>query len=231
MPVASFRYRGGQDAASSRYRAILFDLDGTLVDSFGALHASLSTTMKALGLIPWDLETTKQHVGLGVEYLVESAVGKQKVTEALPIFRKNYGETCLGRTRLLPSVSSTLPVLQASGYRLAVATNKPLVFARNILEQLGVQTYFELVLGPEKVAHPKPHPDMIHAILGDLQIAKRNALYVGDMPLDVETASRAGVDCILLATGPYPYARLAAVASVPVLRTFGEIPDCLQQGK
>jgi HAD superfamily hydrolase (TIGR01509 family) len=211
-----------------KYRGIIFDMDGTLVDSFLAIHGSLIEAMKRVGLEPWDLEKTKQHVGRGIGYLVESAVGEKKKDEAVKIFRQDYGDTCLARTNLLPSVSETLPLLRASGLRLAVATNKALAFTERILAHLEVDRYFDCVLGPEAVARPKPHPDMIDTILARFQLPKKECLYVGDMPLDVETASRASLDCLLVATGPYAYPTLQREVSVPVLEVFAEIPHFLQ---
>jgi 2-phosphoglycolate phosphatase len=210
------------------YRGIIFDMDGTLVDSFHAIHGSLTEAMKQVGFAPWDLEKTKQHVGRGIGYLVESAVGAAKKDEAVKIFLQDYNETCLARTYLLPSVSETLPRLRAAGLRLAVATNKALPFTERILAHLELDRYFDCVLGPEAVARPKPHPDMIDTILARFELTKQECLYVGDMPLDIDTASRAGLDCLLVATGPYPYPTLEREVSVPVLEAFAEIPHFLQ---
>jgi phosphoglycolate phosphatase len=210
------------------YPGIIFDMDGTLVDSFHAIQGSLAEAMTGVGLAPWDLETTKQHVGRGIEHLVESAVGPEKKQEALTLFRHDYGETCLGRTYLLPSVGETLGALRDSGRQLAVATNKSLAFTERILRHLDVAAFFTCILGPEAVARPKPHPDMIRAILARFGLTERDCLYVGDMPLDVETASRADLDCLLLATGPYSSTDLRKEVSVPVLEDFAEIPRFLQ---
>ncbi len=207
---------------------MIFDMDGTLVDSFYAIQGSLAEAMRGVGRKPWDLETTKQHVGRGIEHLIECAVGKERKQEAVAIFRRDYGETCLARSSLLPGVAETLPVLEDSGRRLAVATNKSLVYTEKILQHLGVKGYFVCVLGPESVVRPKPHPDMIRAILDRFQLPERQCLYVGDMPLDVETATRAGLDCLLLATGPYSSDHLRETLSVPVLEGFAEIPRFLQ---
>lgn len=210
------------------YPGIIFDMDGTLVDSFHAIHGSLTEAMNAVGVTPWDFETTKKHVGRGIEYLVESAVGKAKKPDALGVFQQDYGETCLSRSTLLPFVLETLPLLKASGRKLAVATNKSLVFTNRILDHLKVGVYFDCVFGPEKVARPKPQPDMLLAILAQFHLAEGDCLYVGDMPLDVETASRAGLDCLLLATGPYDYPLLRREVSVPVLKNFAKIPQFLE---
>ncbi len=210
-------------------RALVFDLDGTLVDSFEAIHASLVAAMKALGLPPWDLGTTVRHVGRGVEFLVEAAVGPAFKTRALEIFRTDYAATCLARTRLLPTVSETLPRLARSGYALAVATNKPIDFTRRILDHLGIAPHFRCVLGPEQVARPKPAPDMLQAILACLNVQPGECLYVGDMPLDVETATQAGVSCFLVATGAFGWSELASRTDVPVFRSLAEVADALER--
>jgi len=210
------------------YPGIIFDMVGTLVESFQAIHGSLTEAMRRVGLTPWDLETTKQHVGRGIEYLVECAVGGEKKEEAIAIFRQDYSETCLARTFLLPSVAETLPVLKASGRSLAVATNKSLAFTGKILDHLDVKVYFDCVFGPESVARPKPFPDMIRAILSRFRLTEQECLYIGDMPLDVETATRAGLDCLLMAKGPYSAAALRREVSVPVLEEFAGLPRFLQ---
>jgi len=213
------------------YRGIIFDLDGTLVDSFRAIHGSLKEAMMALGVSPWDYETTVHHVGRGIDHLVETAVGPQRKPRALDLFRKDYAATCLSMTFLLPSVAETLSRLSNNGYRLAVATNKSLPFTRKILEHFAIDSCFDCVLAPEEVSRPKPHPDMIQAILGRLQLSKQECLYVGDMPLDVETATKAGVDCLLVATGAYSYSELILEVQVPVVETFSQIPAYVERRK
>ena len=210
------------------YRVIIFDLDGTLTDSFPAIHKSLAVAMKGTGLPAWDLEETKNHVGLGIEHLIESAVGKDRKSQALEIFRRDYGAHCHKKTPLLPHVSSTLPELKAAGLALAVATNKPLVFTIRILEHLEIHAYFACIMGPERVIHMKPHPDMIDSIRSQLCVERQDCLYVGDMPLDTETAAQAGVDCLLVATGAFPPSRLREEVSVPVLESISEIPAYLR---
>jgi len=214
------------------YRAILFDLDGTLVDSFPAIHQSLVAAMRGTGVTPWDLTTTTRHVGRGIEHLVENAVGSDNKGRALEIFRRDYGQHCLERSFLLPSVSGTLPRLRAAGYRLAVATNKPLSFTRRILEHLGISPLFDCIAGPELVTHLKPHPAMIEFIREELGAEARQCLYAGDMPLDAETAGRAGVDCVLIATGAHTRPELERLVTVPVLDNFSQVaaylglPEC-----
>ena len=206
----------------------------TPVENLQELASQFDAVLLACGQVSqelldtWDLKTTKQHVGRGVEYLVESAVGKDRKQDALEIFRKDYQTSCLNHTQLLPSVSDTLSKLATAGLLLAVATNKPLTFSNPILEQLGIDSYFSCILGPESVPRPKPYPDMIHTALKRLGLKKHECVYIGDIPLDVETASQAAVDCILVATGANCHSDLVKAVPVPVLNTFSEIPDYLQ---
>lgn len=210
------------------YRGIIFDLDGTLADSFPAIHESLVLAMKGTGVSPWDFKDTKGHVGHGIEHLVECAVGGELKDKALEIFREDYGKNCQHRTPLLPGVAEVLPGLRTKGYLLAVATNKPLLFTNRILEHLGIRQHLDAVFGPDLVARPKPHPDMIMAIREQLQLTKEECVYLGDMPLDVETASQAGVGCMLVSTGAYSYSQLLEQVSVPVLKSLAELPDFLK---
>ena len=180
---------------------IIFDLDGTLVDSYGAIQDSLAFAMQTLGFAPWPPEETKRRVGRGLDVLMKEAVGEANAVEGVRLFRTRYPQIFLQKTFLLPGVKETVAALHASSKCLAVATNKPSDFSRDLLAHLDLSPYFSLVLGPLDVPHPKPHPDMIHAVLERLRFSPEQALYVGDMILDAESASNAGVDCVLVATG------------------------------
>lgn len=192
------------------YRLLIFDLDGTLVDSYEAIQDALSHAMTALGFAPWRPEETKRRVGRGLEILLEEAVGEANVAEGVRLFRERYPKVFLDKTRILPGVARTIPELKARGKRLAVATNKPSDFSRQILDHLGLGPHFDLVLGPLDVPRPKPHPDMLNRILAELKFRPDETLYIGDMTLDAESAANAGLDCLLLATGGSTRAELEA---------------------
>jgi phosphoglycolate phosphatase len=213
-----------------QYKGVIFDLDGTLVDSFPGIHQSLARAMAAVGVPPWDLEQTRQNVGHGIDHLLETAVGTEKKKRALQQFKADYVDTCQEKTFLLPGVREGLDAMETAGLRLAVATNKPLTFTRLILNRLNINTCFSCVMAPDRVRYPKPHPDMIRAIRNELHLEAAACLYVGDMPLDAETASRAGVDCLLLATGATPFHEMKKGVQVPVLRGFSDILPFLGGG-
>jgi len=208
-------------------RGIIFDLDGTLVDSFPGIHRSLVQAMEGVGVPPWDLEQTRRTVGRGAEHLVLTAVGPDKKDRALGLFKEDYRRTCRESTFLFPEVPPCLSALERAGYVLSVASNKPITFTRLILEHLEILDRFACVMGPERVQHPKPHPDMLRAVCKEIGLTPDACLYVGDMRLDEETASRAGVGCVLVATGADPREVLEREVSSPVLNRLDELPPFL----
>ena len=201
---------------------IIFDLDGTLVDSYAAIQDSLAFAMSGLGLTPWPPEETKRRVGRGLEILIAEAVGEERRDEGVRLFRSHYPKVYLRKSFLLPGVEETVGALHAASKCLAVATNKPSDFSRDLLSHLGLGPRFSLVLGPLDVPRPKPHPDMIHAVLERLKFSPGQALYVGDMTLDAESAANAGVDCVLVASGGNSPEELRATGR-PVLRDIRQL--------
>jgi phosphoglycolate phosphatase len=129
----------------------------------------------------------------------------------------------------MPSVADTLQQLKDRGYRMAVATNKDSGFSSMILEHLGIRSYFMFVLGPNDVTHPKPYPDMLKTLMKRMGVERSETLYIGDMPLDEKTASSAEVDCLLVATGPYPLETLRTQCTVPAVAHFADIIDYLKR--
>jgi len=204
------------------YKLLIFDLDGTLVDSYEAIQDALSYAMTALGFAPWPPEETKRRVGRGLEVLMEEAVGANNIIESVRLFRERYPQVFLDKTALLPGVVKTILALKARGKTLAVATNKPSDFSRRILDHVGLGPYFNLVLGPLDVPRPKPYPDMLNRILADLKFRPDETLYIGDMTLDAESAANAGLACLLLATGGNTREELEATGR-PVLGSIDRL--------
>jgi len=203
-------------------RGLVFDLDGTLVDSYGAIAESLNEVRAAFGLPALPEREVRGLVGHGLESLLEFQVGKDRLDEALRRFRERYARVGVLRTTALPGVVPGLRALAAYGYRMAVATNKPACFAEPILEALGLARWFSCIAGPDRVGATKPDPTMLRHCLGELDVAPRHALYIGDMALDVETADRAGVAVLLVCGGSSSDEQLWATGR-PVVRSFAEL--------
>jgi phosphoglycolate phosphatase len=214
-------------------RGIVFDLDGTLIDSYEAIAASLNDAMTQLGRDPLPLDQVRTMVGRGLETLlaralaVDCGTSADLIAEGVRIFRRRYDEICVERTRLLPDVGRTLLTLRERGYRMAVATNKPSCFARRLLDALGVGACLDAVLGPDLVSHHKPHPEMVVAALAAMRLAPGEAIYVGDMEIDVQTARAAGMRVVVLPTGSCDLASLRSAGADLVLPAFAALLDLL----
>ncbi|HSE39834.1 MAG TPA: HAD family hydrolase [Acidobacteriota bacterium] len=212
-----------------KFKCLIFDLDGTLVDSYPAIHESLNETLKHFGLQEVDEESVKKMVGRGLENLIRNAVGLEHLQEGVSIFKKSYDRTHLHGTFLLPEVKATLQLLHRNGLAMAVASNKPSDYSKNILHHLGIGDYFSECYGPDIVQHAKPHPAMLQGLMKVLKTTPDQTLYVGDMILDLESAHNAGVKAALIATGGNSFEELQEIQPDFLLRNFSELINwCVQ---
>jgi len=205
------------------YDGVVFDLDGTLVDSYDAITECFNHARTTLGEPAVSRATVRGLVGHGLESLMEDAVGSARADRAVALFRQRYDHICAERTALLPGVTGTLPVLAAAGLRLGVATNKPTRCAVRILRALHLMPPLAVILGPGEGIPPKPRPEMLLQVLAELGVSRGRALYIGDMGLDIETARRAGVDVWVLPTGSCSRAQLLAASPDLLLDEFADL--------
>ncbi len=183
-------------------KAVIFDLDGTLVDSYPGIAASLNETLREFGREPVDLAEVKRMVGRGVENLIRQAVGDGDLERGVEIFRMNYDRHHIPGTRLMPRVVETLERLRRASIKMAVASNKPSNYTKSIIENLGIGSFFDICYGPDSVGGiTKPDPAMLRAIMERLGVTAGETVYVGDMTLDAETARAAGVKLALVSGG------------------------------
>ena len=182
-------------------RGVIFDFDGTLIDSYEAIGESLNHVRTSFSLPPFPLDQIRSMVGHGLELLIAQAVGAEHVDEGVRLFRESYAKICERKTTILPQVKETLDTLDRRGYQMAIASNKPSYFARDILKALEFDHLFVEVLGPNDVQRPKPDPEMLEVIIMRIGLSPEEVVYVGDMPLDVEAGRRAGVAVYAVPTG------------------------------
>ena len=206
-------------------RGIVLDLDGTLVDSYEAIAESLNHARVTCGQPPLALEVVRASVGHGLEALVADLVGADHVAEGVRAFRERYAEVHV-RTRVLPGVRPTLRALWARGYRMSVASNKPARFGEAIVRRLGLRPFLTCVEGPDLAGSTKPEPALIRRCLAGMGLDAAQALYVGDMVLDVESAARAGLPVTLVPGGSSSARELRATGEI-VLDGFPALLDLL----
>lgn len=206
-------------------RAVLFDFDGTLADSYPAITASVNHVRAARGLPPLPEAEVRRFVGRGPAHLLGHTVPGGDLDADLTRYRAHHPSVMRDGTRLLPGARDLLTLLKDRGKRLGVCSNKPRPFTAGLLGMLGIAPFLDVVCGPEDVPRPKPAPDMLVAALATLGVSAGEALYVGDMAVDVETARGAGVRVWVVPTGSDAVAALEAARPdrlLPDLRAVGE---------
>lgn len=207
----------------SSIRAVLFDFDGTLADSYQAITASINHVRAGHGLAPLEEREVRKHVGRGMPYLLEHTVPGVDQEKDQAIYRDHHPAVMLTGTRLLPGAREVLSAIHASGRRLGVCSNKPRAFTKELLEFLEIGQFVDSAFGPEDVARPKPAPDMLRAALAWLRVPADQALYIGDMVVDIETACAAGVTVWVVPTGSDDRSALETAGPERILRDLFEL--------
>jgi len=190
-------------------RLVMFDLDGTLVDSVPDLAAAVDRTLLALGRAPAGIERVRDWVGNGARVLVRRAlagglehtqIAEQEAEQALQLFMAAYAESH-ALTRVYPGVAQTLDWLRGQDIPLAIVTNKPQRFVAPLLEEKGLDGYFRWIIGGDSLPQQKPDPAALLHVLAQAGVAGEQALFVGDSRNDVLAAKAAGVPCVALSYG------------------------------
>lgn len=205
-------------------RAVVFDLDGTLVDSYRPITTSLNHARAHWDLPPLTEQRVRRRVGHGLEVLVAQEVGADRVTDGVRLFREKYAEIFADETRPLAGAFDTVRELHEKGYSLAVASNKPARFSRAILEHLDMLRFMTYVAGPDTAGSTKPEPAMIRSCLEAMRSTTAETIYVGDMVLDVESGRRAGLTVVLVAGGSASPEELRSTGC-PILERLGRLSD------
>ena len=201
-------------------KAIIFDLDGTLIDSAPDIHAASAVVLKAEGLPPLPFEQVRGFIGNGVGVLISRVLAASDVEETPELHARmsqrffEIYEAAVTLTELYPGVRELLDQLRADGFRLGVCTNKPLEATRAVLDHFGILDHFDMLVGGECLSVKKPDPmPLAHTIKS---LGATNTLFVGDSEVDTETARAAGVDFALFTKGY----RKAPIETLPHVLAF-----------
>jgi phosphoglycolate phosphatase len=187
---------------------LIFDLDGTLIDSRLDLANAVNAARRHMGREPLPNERVYGYVGNGAPILLRRAMGDQatdaEVQGALEFFLEYYGQHDLVHTVLYPGVRESIDRLRAADKRMAVLTNKPVRMSRAIVEGLGLGAYFFQVYGGNSFEFKKPNPIGVHALMSESGVARESTLMVGDSAVDVHTARNARIRCCGVTYGFQP---------------------------
>jgi phosphoglycolate phosphatase len=197
---------------------IVFDLDGTLVDSAPDIRTAANLMLAEEGLVPLSLAEVLTFIGNGLPHLVSLIMAARGIDparhgELTPRVARHYDAVNGQQTVLYPRVAEVLKVLVTLGHELALCTNKPEAPARHCLVQMGLAECFQQVIGGDSLSQHKPHPAPLQACAPDI--------FVGDSEVDAETALRASVPFILFTEGY----RKTAIADIPHQMRFADFAE------
>ena len=226
---------------------LIFDLDGTLIDSRQDLANAVNATRTSMNLPPLDADLIASYVGDGAPVLIRRALGPEasedQIRQALEYFLTYYSEHKLDFTRPYAGVPEALRRFAGAGIKMAVLTNKPVRISRAILEGLDLARYFFAVYGGNSFEHKKPHPVGVETLCREAGVEPEHTLLVGDSGVDVRTARNAGIRACGVTYGFQPetltedppdllvssLAELADLLGVPPVGAPSPGPDLQQQ--
>jgi len=185
---------------------LIFDLDGTLVDSAGDITLSVNSLLDSLGRPSLSIEAVRSMVGEGARRLVEKVLAARPGAEiaiesALERFLALYAEAPTQHTVLYPGVRETLDQLVESGAVLALCTNKPMIPTTNVLRDLDLSRYFKMVVAGDTLPVRKPDRRVLDGIIATLGVGQKTVLMIGDSEVDSATADAAKIPFVLMTYG------------------------------
>lgn len=195
----------------SKKKAIIFDLDGTLIDSGEDLVSAVNSTLLLLNRDTFSSDEIHSWIGNGALLLVKRALSggdvddetleQSLIDQAMSLFLTEYEKNVCVNTTMYSGVRVSLKVLKAQGYKLAIVTNKPIQFVHPILKKLGLDTLFEIILGGSCIEKSKPDPLPLETVCKRFNISPQECVMVGDSKNDILPANALGMDSIGLLYG------------------------------
>lgn len=187
-----------------RYRLVIFDMDGTILDTLDDLTDSVNYALDCFGFSKHSREEICSFVGNGIRKLIERAVPNGTeiafIDSVYKVFKEYYKEHCTDKTKPYPGILTLLKELRQAGCKTAVVSNKADFAVQELCKQY-FDELFDVVVGDREGILRKPAPDSVYEVLKKLEIAKEDAVYIGDSDVDIETAYRAGMDGIVVEWG------------------------------
>lgn len=212
-------------------KLVVFDLDGTLIDSVPDIADCLNITLKEYGFATCDYIEVAQMIGNGARNLVKSAVktqlSDQKIDEILGAYTKVYASCKNEKTKVYSGIKETLVELKKRGYELAIFTNKPQVVTENVYETYFKGFGFYKVVGVSPEVKRKPDPSVVFSMMQELCVSPENTYFVGDGEADAEVAINAGVNGISVLYGYRTKEQLSVVGAKTFVNSATELLDVL----
>lgn len=212
------------------YKAVIFDLDGTLFDTLPDIGKVLNFTLEKFNLPTLSYEEIKSYIGNGARELVRLAIGENnadRLEEILAYYREVYAQNDGKLSRFFKGEREALERLKNSGVSLAILTNKPHGVALKTVSDYFSDFPFACVIGQREHLPLKPAPDGVYAIAKQLNVQPCECVFVGDGETDVETAKNAGVDCICVLWGYRKREQLEKAGGKVFAKTYKQLADMI----
>ncbi len=210
-----------------RYRTVLFDLDGTLIDHFAAIHRCHAHTMRSLGLPAPTAAQVRAAVGGGLEHALTQLAGRKNLAAALAIYRPHWDATMLADVDLLPGARELLTALRQHGVKAAIFTNKLGDSSRRVAAHLGLAALLDGNFGAKDTPWLKPAVEFTRHALGQLGADTATTALVGDSPYDVAAAHDAGLAFIGVTTGTHSADELRAAGATEIFPSLPALAPAL----
>jgi phosphoglycolate phosphatase len=200
------------------FKLVIFDIDGTIVDAYSAIEKSLNFALQKLGYPKAKMPVIRKAVGHGDRNFVEQFVGRKDVEEGLKLYRAHHEKALLKHSKVIPGARRLLAGLKKSGYKLAIASNRPPNYSMILLKHLDLLKYFDVIECAKNKRQIKPKPFLIPRILRKLKVDNKSALYVGDMTVDVHAGHNAGVKVVAVLGGSSSHSELKEAGPCGITR-------------
>lgn len=210
------------------YQVIVFDLDGTLLDTLADLHASVNYALSTHGLLPRTPAEVRSFLGNGVERLIAQSVPQgtpaELVGRVLQTFRPHYFAHSMDTTRPYDGILEAIRALRDKGRRMAIVSNKPDPAVQDLHRRFFADAGVDIAVGESPDVRRKPDPAGVFAAIARLGAEPAEAVYVGDSEVDLETARRAGLPCVAVAWGFRDELQLIEAGAGTVVHHPSELP-------
>lgn len=208
------------------YKAVIFDLDGTLLDSLNDILFVLNDTLTHFGLPQITRMQAQSYIGNGARELVRLAIGGEnahRLDEILSYYKEQYAKSDNELSRIFDGEDEALKVLKGAGVKLAILTNKPHAAAMRANEIFFKKYAFDCIFGQTDGVPLKPNPQAVYKIIEQLGVKKEECLFVGDGEADVLTAKNAGLNCVSVLWGYRSKAQLEAAGATLFAESFKKL--------
>lgn len=199
------------------------------MDAYLPVWQSVNFAMAQMGFPPQTHETIKRSVGWGEEHLIRSFVGEEALQKTLKIYRRHHALALPRAVKLLPGAKNVLKFLKGRGYQLAVASNRSRRFSLIAMQALHMDHFINFLICRDEVKRGKPYPDMFRRILKQFSLRSNQALYVGDMTIDIEAGRRAGIRTVVVLTGSSLRREMQALNPAKIIRRLSQLPAVIEK--